>query len=117
MKTLRSGESYLMIDHRDSPGISEEEAARTGAMPVGRGVMFESATKRCGHCPRQIVLNPLRQRERGHCQKCHSYICDDCNTVYAATGVCRPWQKVIDDFVDAAAKGKPWHAELFPTRR
>jgi hypothetical protein len=105
MSKLTPG-GYLMIDHRQSPGISEEEAALTGAMPVGRGMLFQADTRRCGHCPRQIVLNPLRTRERGWCSKGDHYICDECNAVYAATGVCRPWQKVIDDFIDAGAKGK-----------
>lgn len=106
MFNRRSLESYLMIDHRESPGISEEEAARVkGTIPVGKGKLFESATVRCAHCWRHIVLNPLRTRERGYCPKCDRYVCDECEAVRVATGVCRPWQKVIDDFVDAAAKG------------
>lgn len=114
-KTAPGG--YLEINHRDSPGITEEQAARTGAMPVGRGTVFRADTRRCAHCPRQIILNPLRTRERGWCSKGDHYLCDDCNAVYAVTGECRPWEKVISDFVDTVAKGKPWHVELFPTRR
>ena len=98
---------YLMVDHRQSPGIPEEaRIPGTESMPVGRGMFFQADTRRCGHCPKQIILNPLRKRERGWCSKCDHYICDDCNAVYAATGVCRPWQQVIDEFIDAAAKGK-----------
>jgi len=106
-RTKRSGDNYLMIDHRESPGITEEQAAHAGhgTLPVGRGMVFEAATKRCGHCPAQIIMNPLRIRERGYCPKCDHYLCDACESVRVATGVCRPWQKVIDDFIDAGAKG------------
>lgn len=112
MLPKRALTSYLMIDHRQSPGISPEEAAHIpGAIPVGRGRMFESDTVNCSHCTRLIVLNPLRTRDRAYCPNCDRYICDECEAVRVATGVCRPFKKVIDDFVDAAAKGKPWHAE------
>lgn len=98
---------YLRVDHRESPGITPQDAMRgpPGTLPIGKGMVFQSDTRRCGHCPRQIVLNPLRQRERGWCSTCDKYICDDCNAVRAATGDCRPWNKVLDEMIDAAAKG------------
>src|SRR5690349_11557141 len=56
------------------------------------GKLQEFATETCCHCNRIVILNPLRQRERGYCRKCDAYICDN--------GGCRvnciPMQRVID---------------------
>ena len=103
---IRAGyESYLRIDHRESPGISEEEAARVGSnLPVGKGMLFESGTVRCAHCPRQVILNPLRARARGYAPCCDRYLCDECTVKWAVDHTCRPWQRVIDDFVSDAKK-------------
>lgn len=108
MFNRRSLTSYLMIDHRNSPGITPEQAALSpGAIPVGKGRLFEADTVNCSHCSRLIVLNPQRSRERGYCPKCDRHICDECEAVrVAAGGACRPWKKLIDDFIDAGAKGK-----------
>jgi hypothetical protein len=64
MRSLRSLEGYLLIDNRCS----------------GEG-MQEHAVLTCSHCHRQIIVNPLRTRERNHCRKCHAYVCDNpgCN--------------------------------------
>ena len=76
------GEGYLMIDHRSSPGLTEEHA-RTLGMPakqLGEGALFEAATLKCHHCPTPFVfiVNPARKRPRHHCKKCKGYICDHC---------------------------------------
>lgn len=65
-RSLRSLEGYLSID----------ESACLG------GTRQESATLTCCHCHAQVVINPLRTRERNHCRKCHAYVCDNpaCNT-------------------------------------
>lgn len=57
MRSLRSLENYLTVDGK------------------------EMATLTCCHCQRQVILNPLRTRERNHCRKCHAYVCDSpvCN--------------------------------------
>jgi hypothetical protein len=105
MFSKRELEGYLMIDHRESPGITEEQAAQTGAVPVGKGMFFEAPTTRCNHCPRQIILNPLRTRERVWCSKCDRYLCDECALAYRINFICNPVSKQIDDFIDNANKG------------
>lgn len=103
----RSLEGTLVLDHRDSPGLSEREAAqaRLPGMPVGRGSFFESPTISCSHCQAIVVLNPDRTRSRGYCPKCDAYVCDLCEAERVRTGVCRPFKQVIDEFVDKVEKG------------
>lgn len=103
-----SKENYIEIDHRAGDGITPEQAASgpAGTIPVGRGMRFQSATINCSHCKSEVVLNPLRTRSRGYCPKCDHYVCDGCEAIRAATGgECFPFSKVLDDFMDAAAKG------------
>lgn len=107
MHSKRELEGYVLIDHRDSPGITPEQAALAGngTMPVGRGMRFESATINCHVCKRLVILNPDRTRPRAYCPKHDAYSCDWCEAERVRTGECHPFQKVLDDFVDAAAKG------------
>lgn len=64
-RSLRSLEGYLLIDQSACLGGGKQE----------------SAVLTCTHCHRQIVINPLRTRERNHCRKCDAYVCDNpiCN--------------------------------------
>ena len=104
----RELEGYLEIDHRNSPGISIEEArlAGAGTIPVGAGQRFQSPTIKCSHCPRQIVLRPDRSRARNYCQRCDHYICDDCALLRKVSGVtCRPWKQHIDQLLEKAVRG------------
>lgn len=88
MSSKRRQEGYLLIDHRNSPG-----------MPlVPGGTVFESATITCCHCQTVVILNPDRTRPRGYCQKCDHYICD--NPVCHLE--CRPF-KALADRVQTAA--------------
>lgn len=97
MLTRRSREGYLLIDHRNSPGVPEAMAQAAGLDPraLGAGKLFESATITCGHCGGIVVLNPNRSRERGHCMRCDAYICDVCTEV-ARTEGCTPLAKTLD---------------------
>jgi hypothetical protein len=99
-------EGYLMIDHRASPGISEEFArANPGFRAVPEGRLFESATSTCSHCQRLIVLNPDRVRERGYCPKCNHYVCDRCEAVRVASGwECRSFERIMNESLEAAIK-------------
>jgi hypothetical protein len=101
----REAEGYVLIDHRDSMGLTEEEriAARLSPlMPIGKGQRLEAPTFCCSHCDRIVIMNPLRNRERTVC-KCDRYICDDpCAIRYALTGECRCRQKRIDEFMAKA---------------
>lgn len=108
MFSKREMEGYVMIDHRDSPGFTPEEAARVGyaGLPVGKGMLFQSPTITCSHCQAVVIINPDRSRNRGYCPKCDAYICDQCEAERVLTGVCRPFKQIIDEFVDAADNGK-----------
>lgn len=75
-------EGYLLIDHRASPGISEDVALQLGMDPkqCGEGKMLEAATLTCSHCKSTLMKNPYRIRERNFCIKCSGhYICDGCH--------------------------------------
>lgn len=107
MFSKRELEGYLMIDHRESPGVTPEQAMMAGrnTLPVGRGQRFEAPTVNCSHCERLVVLNPGRTRDRAYCPKCNHYLCDQCEAARVQTGLCKPFAQRIDEFIDAAAKG------------
>ncbi len=97
MKTKRRHEGYLLVDHRNSPGVPDAQAIATG-LPIGAGRgVFEAATYTCSHCQVVVVINPLRTRDREYCSKCDHYICDRCGAIKAATGECRTMQEVFDE--------------------
>lgn len=101
MKTSkRKFEGCVIIDHRDSPGVTPEQVQGRGPV-VGKGQLFESATYSCVHCQRVVILNPLRTRPRSYCQKCDDYQCDDCSVL-----PCKPFAQVIDEILNAGAKGQ-----------
>lgn len=98
MKTKRADEGYVLIDHRNSPGISPEFIAknRLDAPAVGAGVTYESAVSVCHHCNRDIILNPNRTRERAWCWVCDHYICDLCDTARKLGVPCTPFKKKLE---------------------
>ena len=109
MFSKRELEGYLLIDHRESPGFTPEEAAMAGrgTLPVGRGRRVELPTVNCSHCERLVLMNPLRTRDRGYCPKCDRYLCDQCELVRVQSGgECHSFKKKIDQFMENAAKGK-----------
>lgn len=73
-------EGYVVIDHRSSPGFTEQEARLAGYEPVhvAEGQLFEAKTNHCNHCGTVVILNPLRTRERALCVYCDKYVCDNC---------------------------------------
>jgi hypothetical protein len=97
MKTKRSQEAYVLIDHRNSPGISEEfvKANRLDAPAVGAGQTFESAMAICHSCGGDIILNPKRTRDREWCMEHDAYLCDRCALRRKLTGSCVPLQKKL----------------------
>jgi hypothetical protein len=77
-RSTRLHEGYIMIDHRASPGLTDEQATRAG-LPVGAGRgLFESATMHCAHCGTVVIINPWRAKSRASCNSCNAYICDRC---------------------------------------
>lgn len=113
MKTKRSQEGYVLIDHRNSPGISPEFIAKNklDAPAVGAGVTFESALSVCHHCHADVILNPNRSRERGWCWACDHYICDACNAAKQAGAPCMPFKAKFARFYEKLIRG------LLPTQQ
>lgn len=100
-RSSRSQEGYLMIDHRASPGISDEVMLKQG-LPAGAGKgLFEAPTFTCSHCETVVVINPLRNRERTFCGKCDHYICDRCGAVMAETKECKTYKQIIEETQEA----------------
>lgn len=104
MKSLRSHEGYLLIEPGMGPQLSLEEAAKTGKKIIGAGTRgrVEAGVLTCSHCHRQVLVNPMRTRDRNWCSRCHHYICDEpgCNAD------CNPRAAFLDNLEKAA------HAEL-----
>lgn len=90
MKSKKSLEGYLQIDHRFSPGLPG----------TPEGAMLEAATHTCAHCHAIVVLNPKRTRPRGYCAKCDRYVCDT-----PACGLeCRNMNQLLDRLQEQAFK-------------
>ena len=106
MHSKRSLEGYLVIDHRESPGVRPEDIPQAviekyGMPPiVGKGQFYESATLSCVHCQAVVILNQLRTRARHHCARCHDYTCDRPSCILE----CTPFQQLIDKFMTWGAK-------------
>ncbi len=101
-------EGYLFVDHRASPGLSEEVAKRAGYDPFlcREGTVFEAATLRCAHCAgHTIVKAHERGQARGHCFQCHRFVCDVCvGRMVQPDYVHVPFAKLVDAAKDAEAK-------------
>ena len=102
MSFKRRLEGYLLIDNRNSPGVSAEFIHQSGvdAPIVPAGTLFESATITCSHCQAIVVLNPNRTRERGYCAKCDHYVCDS----PACNRECVPFQRILEDAYNLASR-------------
>lgn len=84
---------YVMVDSGGGPGVSREEIIKAGLDPnkvffAEAGKKFEADTMSCGHCQKIVAKSVTRVRSRGHCQKCSSYICDNCHANLFMTGLC-----------------------------
>ncbi len=101
-------EGYLLIDHKDSPGVPQaliDQARRAGkeVLPSPSGSFTESATYTCAHCNTIVILNPQRTRERHYCTQCDHYICDVCAELRRATG-CKPFRALLDTLQEKMEK-------------
>ena len=102
MKSLRSHEGYLMLDHRGGMAVPDELVIAQG-LPAGAGRgLFEAPTYTCKHCQRVVVMNPNRTRERAYCRGCDHLICDDCGAEKARTLQCKTFDQKVDEYLTAA---------------
>ncbi len=100
---------YLMVDHRASPGLTEQQALIAGYDPKlsGEGKVYEADTMTCAHCKNVVVKNPRRTRDRPHCYQCDHYICDFCAVKAQTSDVHMPFSKYLDLTLTQAALGSP----------
>ena len=93
----RELEGELIIDHRDSPGITREQAQSMGHnFAVPGGTIFKSPTITCSHCKTTVIINPDRSRSRGYCNKCDHDICDRCSLMMKLGHPCQPFERIAD---------------------
>lgn len=104
MKSLRSHEGYFLVDHSQSPGISEELALAQGLPPSAAHGVFEAPTYTCGHCNAVVVMHPDRQRARAVCLSCLQRICDACEAIRQRTLTCHSMARVIEDVIETHLK-------------
>ncbi len=103
----RSLEGEYLIDHRASPGLTDEQVGTFDSPTVGKGEVFESAIIMCSHCQASVVLNPDRSRSRGYCPKCDKYICDECEYLRSINFECREYARRLDSYQQAIELGQP----------
>lgn len=108
MAGKRNHEGYLLIDHRNSPGVPADIARRWGFDPylMGEGKTLEAPTLTCAHCKGSVVLNPERIRKREYCQKCDDYVCDGCYALTQLPDYAHvSYMKISDLLLNDAEKG------------
>lgn len=107
--SLKQGSGYLIIDHKDSPGITPDQiphTLRNTTIVVGANQVYEADIQQCTHCQRGVVLNADRTRARGYCPYCHHYICDSCREMLDITGQCIPFKKRFEEAINKIETGK-----------
>lgn len=99
MGSKLNNQGELLIDHRNSPGITPEWAAARGvAGPVvGGGKVYESGLKNCKHCGGDVLMHPQRTRDREWCSVCDAYICDSCGLLRKLGSPHKSLGAVLDD--------------------
>lgn len=109
-KSLRAHEGYILVDHRESPGVPDEQMLPAG-FPVGSGRgLFESATFTCPYCNAVVVLNPNRSRPRNYDAATNHLICDGCQSLKDTGVALKTMQQIADELLntplgDAVASG------------
>lgn len=97
MSRIGTHTGWLVIDHRNSPGIPDDlapQVAAAGGVPVPGGVEVELDTWTCAHCGQVVLKNPDRTRPREVCRKCMKVVCDN-HSLW-----CEPFEKLVDALLD-----------------
>jgi hypothetical protein len=105
-QSKRSQEGYFLLDHRESPGLTDAHVQKAALPPgAGRGI-FEAPQITCSHCQKGVVINPLRNRDRNYCAKCDHYICDDpCGLAYKVSGgACKTYKQLVAELYEQGLK-------------
>ena len=102
VRSKRSYEGEILIDHRYSPGIPDA-MVRQANLPVGAGKgVFEAPCFTCSHCPQVVVMNPMRTRERSYCIKCDHYLCDRCGAIMKVSKECKTYKQILEEIQEQA---------------
>lgn len=103
----RSLEGVVLIDHRDSPGITPQfaQANKVKGPVVGKNTTYESAFVVCHSCCRDVVLNPNRSRERAYCWAHDAYLCDECGAAQKAGAVCISYSQRLAQAYEKIIRG------------
>lgn len=112
-------EGYLLIDHRESPGVEDRIVVPAGLPPGSGHGLFEAGTLSCLHCGCVQIKNPDRVRPRPHCRKCDGYFCDACAAAATQPGYVHRSFKELSDLVRSgrfALAGSASAPVLIPTR-
>ncbi len=102
---------YLIIDHRNSPGIPDDlipQVAALGGVPVPGGQVGEVDTWTCAHCNAIVLKRPERTRPREVCRKCMKVVCDNHNLW------CEPFAQLADAISDGKFHNLPSSPLLVP---
>ena len=104
MKSKRSHEGYLLIDHTASPGTTTALAHGAGKVVpvVPEGTKLEASIITCAHCQRGVILNPQRSHDREWCWGCNHYLCDNCGLIRKIDGQCRSMRALLDRLQELA---------------
>lgn len=107
VNTLRNHEGYILLDHRNSPGVPDEISVNVG-LPAGAGRgVFEAPTFTCNHCQSVGVINPKRTNGVAfYCRGCEHLICESCGEEKARTGICRTFEQRVDEFLTSLEKNR-----------
>lgn len=107
MFSKREREGEILIDHRNSPGITQEflHHHHIGGPAVGAGVTYRSALVVCHHCQADVILRPDRTRERAWCWSCDHYICDGCGVLMKLGAPCTPFIGKMEAYYEMLIKG------------
>ena len=103
MRSKRDQTGEIIIDHRNSPGLTPEfmRANNLDGPVVGAGQTFEGGLKNCSHCGADVILRPERVRPREWCWACDAYICDPCGLLRKLGAPHKPLAAVLDEVYTA----------------
>ena len=114
MKSLRSNEGQITLDHRNSPGMGEAALAEAGLpLNAGRGY-FQAPTYTCHHCQKLCVVRLPRNTELPYCAGCDHHICGTCGQRRAAGLACKPFKQLVDDYLEGIARGRAPETLVLP---
>lgn len=107
MKTKKSHEGVMLIDHRFSPGLPEPvHIPGLPTITAPGGQVIEAAILACRHCSTELIKTGSGLSQcfyGGYCPGCDHYICERCEGLRLIHG-CMTIEKVIDTILEENAR-------------